>query len=271
MNRLNANDYDTVRTLVGNTLTENLIATNTEQEEFIRELLSVSIILYYTRSCGSFMHSDAQFSSGHLSNHAVDGHLMFVVPFDENMVDWVNLTFDNILSSQVRLGLTPIASIKDATRVGLFISTQHKSLKSKKDMDDLLLLNIIVGDDSRGVVITVELIGFSDGEIASLQSKIASFIGRRTTYDGVMDGGCAFLKNLCRQYTDKCIKIRRVAFRLLSVRHFMEYENFQNWADYADDDDDTLIRGLMRDSNMLSYKRKVAEKLGAPSPGVTIQ
>ena len=68
MNRLNANDYDTVRTLVGNTLTENLIATNTEQEEFIRELLSVSIILYYTRSCGSFMHSDTQFSSGHLSN-----------------------------------------------------------------------------------------------------------------------------------------------------------------------------------------------------------
>ena len=269
MNRLNANDYDTVRTLVGNTLTENLIATNAEQEEIIRKLLSVSIILYSARSCGSFMYSDAQFSSGHLSNHAVDSHLMFVVPFDENMVDWLNLTFGDLLSLQVRLGLTPIASIKDATRVALSVSTQHESLKSKKDKDDLLLLNIIVGDDSRGVVIIVELIGFSDGEIASLQSKIASFIGRHATYDKLMEGGSAFLKKLCRRYTDKCIKIRRVAIRLQSVRHFMEHEDFQNLADYAGNDT-LVLRGLMRDSNMLSYKRKVAQKLNAPSPGVTI-
>ena len=207
---------------------------------------------------------------------------MYAVPFNDND-NKGRLSFDQLPSYEVNLGLTPVASIKESTRIAFNISTQHICLKSENDKDDLLLLTIIVGDDPRSTALTFEMIDFSSQEIASLQSKISSFIANQTTYDGVMEGGVTLLKNLCKLYKHKTIKIRRIAFRLRNVRHLMDNENVHIPAgddDRHDDDSftpdgyssfwDNYEQGLMRDYNTLSYKIKVARKLGAVLPGETI-
>ena len=73
---------------------------------------------------------------------------MYAVPFNDDD-NKGGLSFDQLPSYEVNLGLTPVVSIKECTRIAFNISTQHICLKSENDKDDLLLLTIIVGDDPR--------------------------------------------------------------------------------------------------------------------------
>ena len=192
------------------------------------------------------------------------------------------MKFDRLLTLQIKLGWLPVASLKEAAHLGLFVSKQHETFSSESDDDDLLLLNVIIGDDSRSVVLTIELTGFSDADILSLQTRIVSFVSSQQTYGNVMKRGCALLQEICKRYAGKSIKFRRVSFRLQNVRTFIENLDIQAADDEGDDTTYGAVQddysafwyhyelGLMKDSNTLSYKLRIAETMNAPSPGAVI-
>lgn len=281
MNELDDNQLTLVRELVGGVAVENLIATNKEQKHTIDQLVSVSLVLFNPRTSHDFVLLSEEFGNGNLNVHSIHNHLMFVVLFDYDEKEYP-VKFDRLLSLQIKLGWLPVASLKEAAHLGLFVSKQHETFSNESDDDDLLLLNVIIGDDSRSVVLTIELTGFSDADILSLQTRIVSFVSSQQTYENVMKRGCALLREICKRYAGKSIKFRRVSFRLQNVRTFIENLDIQAADDEGDDttwsavqDDYSAFwyhyeQGLMKDSNTLSYKLRIAETMNAPSPGVVI-
>jgi hypothetical protein len=256
------NQNDLVRILVGDYITQNIIATNEENRRLIETFRQVQLVLFEARHLEEILLSKGMFDDGSLSVHVITRYPMYSIPIEMH-----DIRFDMLLTVEIKLGWCTVASLKETRRVALYMS------RVNQDSDDMVL-NIIVGDDSRSVVLTIELVGFSQNEITSLKDRVISFTASQQTYDSVMTNSCALLKEICKRYGEKNIYIRRISFRLKAVHTFIDSMSV---VDDDDDDDDhadflsTYMLGLMKDSNSIAYSLRVAETINAPSPGVVIE
>ena len=121
---MDAKSLEIARILVANHFNDDIIASNLQQQKFINQFLSVNLVHINPRTRHHFVLSSAQFGNGCINIHVINNHLMYVVPFNDDD-NKGGLSFDQLPSYEVNLGLTPVVSIKECTRIAFNISTQH--------------------------------------------------------------------------------------------------------------------------------------------------
>ena len=234
-------DIEPLRGALAYIITRYLESDSLAEVKQLRIFIGVKLLL-------STFGSDVAISSGDFENSTlnsdvIDDFMMITVPMRRDDID-MSMSLGHLNRLQIIAGGFLFLSVRDVQRVALWYQDNNNKV-----------LNIMLGDDAKSAVLTIDLIDWSAGTLTSLRNRVESIQS--------MSEGRMFLSSICDQYTHENIRIRLVNFRLQAVR--MQINNGASMCAQIRDDD-RYRTALLRDAHSLTYKALVVQTINTSRP-----